>query len=87
MLDLPDAGAQISFAAALIENIKSLADNNWNGGRYATNWYADYRTARLWTTFGGRSRMPQILVAAHHPIAPLMDGNALRRDIQVARAA
>jgi hypothetical protein len=87
VLDLPDAGAQISFASALIENVKSLADNHWNGGRYATNWYGDYRTARSWTTSGGRSRMPQLLVAAHHPIAPLMDDNALRKEIQVAKAA
>jgi hypothetical protein len=87
VLDLPDAGAQISFASALIENVKSLADNGWNGGRYASDWYSDYRTARSWTTSGGRSRMPQLLVAAHHPIAPLMDENALRMEIQVAKAA
>jgi hypothetical protein len=87
VLDLPDAGAQMSFACALIENVKSLADNGWNGGRYAPNWYGDYRTARSWTTSGGRSRMPQLLVAAHHPIAPLMDENALRKEIQVAKAA
>ncbi len=87
ILDLPDAGAQVSFASALIENVKSLADNGWNGGRYASNWYSDYRTARSWTTSGGRSRLDQCLVAAHHPIAPLMDENALRRDIQVARVA
>ena len=87
VLDLPDAGAQISFAAALIENVKGLADNGWNGGTYASNWYNDYRTARSWTTSGGRSRMPQLLVAAHHPIAPLMDENALRKEIQVAKIA
>jgi hypothetical protein len=87
VLDLPDAGAQMSFASALIENVKSLADSGWNGGRYAPAWYSDYRTARSWTTSGGRSRMPQLLVAAHHPIAPLMDENALRKDIQVAKAA
>ena len=87
VLDIADAGAQISFAAALVENVKSLADAGWNGGRYAPNWYADYRTARSWTTSGGRSRMEQLLVAAHHPIAPLMDANALRREIQVAKAA
>ncbi|UCF05171.1 MAG: T9SS type A sorting domain-containing protein [bacterium] len=87
VLDLADAGAQISFASALIENVKSLADNGWNGGRYATDWYQDYRTARSWMTSGGRSRMPQLLVAAHHPIAPLMDENALHREIQVAKVA
>ncbi|MFH0779068.1 MAG: FlgD immunoglobulin-like domain containing protein, partial [Candidatus Eisenbacteria bacterium] len=87
VLDIPDAGAQISFASALIENVKSLADAGWNGGRYASNWYADYRTARSWTTSGGRSRMPQLMVAAHHPVAPLMDENALRREIEVQKAA
>ncbi|MCX5800139.1 MAG: T9SS type A sorting domain-containing protein [Candidatus Eisenbacteria bacterium] len=87
VLDLPDAGAQMSFAAALIENIKSLADAGWNGGRYAGTWYADYRTGRSWTTSGGRSRLSQLLVAAHHPIAPLMDQNALRKEIQVQKIA
>jgi len=88
ILDLADAGAQVSFAGALIENVTSLADAGWNGGRYAPDWYADYRTARSWwTTSGGRPRLDQVLVAAHHPIAPLMDENALRRDIQVAKAA
>ena len=87
VLDLPDAGAQVSFAAALIENVTSLGDAGWNGGRYASDWYADYRTARSWTTSGGRPRLDQVLVAAHHPIAPLMDENAFRRDIQVAKVA
>jgi hypothetical protein len=87
ILDLPDAGAQVSFAAALVENLKSLADAGWNGGRYAPNWYVDYRTARAWKTSGNRSRLEQLLVAAHHPIAPLMDENALRKEIQVQKAA
>ncbi len=87
VLDLPDAGAQVSFAAALIENVTSLADADWNGGRYAADWYSDYRAGRAWTTSGGRPRLDQVLVAAHHPIAPLMDENALRREIQVAKVA
>ena len=56
ILDIPDAGAQVSFAGSLIENIKSLGDAGWNGGRYAADWYSDYRTARSWTTSGGRPR-------------------------------
>ncbi|MDD3643635.1 MAG: hypothetical protein PHQ19_09265, partial [Candidatus Krumholzibacteria bacterium] len=87
ILDIPDAGAQVSFAAALVENVKSLADNGWNGGRYAADWYSDYRTARSWTTSGGRRRLDMVLVAAHHPIAPLIDENAFRREIEVAKAA
>ena len=87
ILDLPDAGAQVSFASALVENVKSLADAGWNGGRYSATWYNDYRTARSWKTSGNRSRLDQMLVAAHHPIAPLMDENALRREIQVQKVA
>jgi len=87
VLDIPDAGAQVSFAGALIENIKSLADAGWNGGRYAPDWYADYRAARSWTTSGGHSRLDQLIVAAHHPIAPLMDPEALRKEIEVAKVA
>lgn len=85
LLDLPDAGAQVSFASALGENIFSLADNGWNGGRYAPNWYNDYRTANGWTTSGGKSRCDMVLVSAHHPIAPLMDENAFRMELKVAK--
>jgi hypothetical protein len=87
LLDLPDAGAQVSFAAALVENVTSLGDAEWNGGRYAGDWYSQYRTARSWTTSGSHPRLAQLLVAAHHPIAPLMDANALRREIEVAKVA
>jgi hypothetical protein len=85
--DLDDAAAQVSFAAALVENVKSLGDAGWNGGRYASNWYNDYRTARAWKTSGNHSRLDQLVVAAHHPIAPLMDENAFRKELQVAKVA
>jgi hypothetical protein len=87
LLDLPDAGAQVSFAGALVENLFSLGDNNWNGGRYAPDWYRWYREARGWTTSGGRTRCDLLLVAYHHPIAPLMDENAFRMELRAAKAA
>jgi hypothetical protein len=87
ILDLADAGAQVSFAAALVENVKSLADAGWNGGRYAPAWYSDYRASRAWKTSGSRSRLDQLVVAAHHPIAPLVDENAFRKELQVAKIA
>ncbi|MBN1885773.1 MAG: T9SS type A sorting domain-containing protein [Candidatus Krumholzibacteriota bacterium] len=87
ILDLPDAGAQVSFAAALAENVGSLAAAGWNGGRYAPAWYAPYREARSWTTSGGRPRLEPVIVAAHHPIAPLMDERALAMELAVAKAA
>ncbi len=85
VLDLPDAGAQVSFAGALIENISSLADAGWNGGRYAPDWTSHYRTARGWTTSTGRPRLEPVLVGFHHAIAPLMDDVAFRMELACAR--
>uniref|UniRef100_A0A832HYW7 Carbohydrate binding module family 25 domain-containing protein n=1 Tax=Eiseniibacteriota bacterium TaxID=2212470 RepID=A0A832HYW7_UNCEI len=86
VLDLPDAGAQVSFAGALIQNVKSLADAGWNGGRYAPAWYAPYRQAMGWTTSGGRRRLEPVLVAFHHSINPLVDDAVFRRMLQTQKA-
>ena len=85
ILDLPDAGAQLSFAGALIENLNSLGSAGWNGGRYAGNWYQDTRTAMGWTTSGGHRRLEPVLVGFHHAIGPLLDDNALRMELAIAR--
>ncbi len=87
ILDLSDAGAQVSFAGSLIENITSLGDNGWNGGAYASNWYQWYREARGWTTSGGRPRCDMVLVGHHHAVNPLMDENAFRKEVQIQRCA
>lgn len=86
VLDLPDAGAQISFAGSLIQNVGSLGANGWNGGRYAANWYQPYRDAQAWTTSGGRRRLDPVLVGFHHPISPLLDETVFRRMIQTQKA-
>ncbi len=86
LLDLPDAGAQISFAGALMENLFSLGNSGWNGGRYSPAWYADYRTARSWTTSAGKPRLEPLVVGFHHGIAPLMDDNAFRMELACAQA-
>ncbi len=85
VLDLPDAGAQVSFAGALIENIFSLGNAGWNGGRYASNWYSHYRTAMGWTTSQGQRRLDPVLAGFHHAINPLLDDNALRMELACAR--
>ena len=85
VLHIPDAGAQVSYAAALIENVTSLGNAGWSG--YASDWYADYREARGWTTSGGNTRCDMVIVGAHHGINPLMDENAFRKEIQVHKAA
>jgi hypothetical protein len=73
MLDLPEAGAQVSFAGALKENLFSLGDAGWNGGRYAPDWYAHYRTARGWSNSAGNPRLEPLIVGFHHAIAPFDD--------------
>jgi hypothetical protein len=85
VLDLPDAGAQVSFAGALIENIFSLGNAGWNGGRYATNWYSHTRTAMGWSTSQGQRRLDPVLAGFHHAINPLLDDNALRMELACAR--
>jgi len=85
VLDLPDAGAQVSFAGSLIENIFSLGNAGWNGGRYASNWYGPYRTAMGWSTSQGQRRLEPVLAGFHHAINPLLDDNALRMELACAR--
>jgi len=62
ILDLPDAGAQVSFAGALIENINSLSSNGWNGGRYAPNWQNNFTTAMGWQTSAGKRRLEPVFI-------------------------
>jgi hypothetical protein len=84
--DLPDAGAQISFAGALIENLFSLGNAGWNGGRYASNWYQANRDAMGWTTSGGRRKLDPVVVGAHHAVNPLVDEAVFRRELQVHKS-
>lgn len=86
VLDLPDAGAQVSFAGALVENIFSLGQAGWNGGRYAVDWYAPYRQAMGWTTSAGKRRLDPVLAGFHHAIGPLLDENALAMELACGRA-
>ncbi len=85
--DVPDCGAQVSFAASLIENISSLSEAGWHGGAYGGDWRSDYREAALWTTSNGKPRLDLVGVGAHHAVNPLIDPLALRKEIQVQKAA
>lgn len=86
VLDLPDAGAQVSFAGSLVQNVQSLAGAGWNGGRYAGNWWQPYRDAMAWSTSGGRRRLDPVLVGMHHAINPLCDEQVFRRELQAQKA-
>jgi len=86
VLGHPDAGAQVSFAGSLIQNVQSLASAGWNGGRYAPNWHQPYRDAMAWTTSGGRRRLDPVIVGMHHAINPLCDEAVFRRELQAQKA-
>ena len=83
--DLSDMGAQVSFAGSLIENIQSLADAGWMGGRYPQNWYGSYREARSWTTSSGKSKCDMVGVGFHHAIAPLLPSFVFQMELKIQK--
>ncbi|MBC8479006.1 MAG: hypothetical protein H8D46_00965 [FCB group bacterium] len=76
-----NAGAQISYGGCLIENVMSLANHNSLG--YSPGWQNSFQEARSWLTTGGYPRLDVIIFPYHHSLAPLIDENALRKEIQI----
>lgn len=77
-------GAQISYSGGLIENITSLGNANQLG--YGPTWYASNRTARSWTTSGGKPRLDIVIFPFHHALLPLLDDDAVRKEIQLYKS-
>ena len=80
-----DAGAQISYMGCLAENVSSLGSHSSYG--YSPSWNSANQQARGWTTSGGQPRLDIVIVPYHHALAPLIDENALRKEIQLYQAA
>jgi hypothetical protein len=76
-----EAGAQISYSGGLIENIVSLGEVSQLG--YTPTWYQPNREARNWSTTGGRPRLDLVVFPFHHPLLPLCDDSAVRKEIQL----
>ena len=76
------AGAQVTFSGGLIENIQSLAEAGGQLG-YGANWNSWFREARGWSTGGGASvpRMDVVNFSFHHALLPLVDANAVRKEL------
>ncbi|MDP2360021.1 MAG: carbohydrate-binding protein [bacterium] len=81
----PLSGAQVSYAGCLIDNVASLGAAGALG--YSPAWNQPIRQARGWTTPGGFPRLDQVLTPYHHSIAPLLDEEALRMEIRIAKLA
>ncbi|MFA7331418.1 MAG: carbohydrate-binding protein [Candidatus Delongbacteria bacterium] len=81
----PSSGAQVSYAGCLIDNIASLGAHFSLG--YSPSWNQGIRQARGWLTPGGLPRLDLVLTPYHHSIAPLIDEEALRMEIRIAKLA
>ncbi len=78
------AGAQVTYSGGLIENITSLGNAGQLG--YASNWYSSNRSARGWTTSGGKPRLDVVIFPFHHGLLPLLDDDAVRKEIQLYKS-
>jgi len=75
------SGAQISYTGCLIENINSLSSNNSLG--YYSGWNNSFIESSNWMTPRMNPKLDIVIVPYHHPIAPLIDENTLRKEIQI----
>ncbi|GEM_PF-824747 len=75
-----ESGAQCTMSGSLLQNIKQLGDNGWNG--YSSGWTANGQ-ARTWHTPGGKPRLDFICIPAHHPIAAFADPRTLELEIRI----
>jgi hypothetical protein len=85
LLSYPNAGAQVNYSGALMENVQSLAANGWNGGNGAFNngWSNSFQTARSWTTSTGKPRLDLVNFTYHHALAPLVDDATLEMELRI----
>ena len=82
-MNQPDAGAQLSYAVSLIENVWSLGDHYSLG--YGPGWYTSIREAMGWRTTRGFRKLEPVGFAYHHALMPLVDRDARRKEIAVNR--
>ena len=77
---LPDAGAQLSISAGLMENLRSLgAKNQWG---YSAGWMNGYKEAIGWKTSGNFPRLDVVNFTWDHALSPLVSARTLKKQIQ-----
>ena len=77
----PNAGAQVNYSGALMENVQSLAAAGQLG--YGSGWSNGFQTARSWTTSSGKPRLDLVNFTYHHAIAPLVDDQTLEMELRI----
>ncbi len=83
LLGYANAGAQVSYSGALMENVQSLGSNGQLG--YAGNWNSYNQQARGWTTSGGKPRLDMVNFTYHHSLAPLLSDETLEMELRIHR--
>jgi len=81
LLGYGNAGVQVSFSGALIENVQSLASAGQLG--YGNGWNGNFTTARGWQTTGGKPRMDLVNFTYHHALAPLLSDETLEMELRI----
>ncbi len=81
ILWLPNAGVQVSYSGALMENVQSLGAAGQLG--YGSTWYQPNQQARGWTTSGGKPRMDLVNFTYHHALAPLVSDETLEMELRI----
>ena len=72
ILGYANAGAQVNYSGALMEDVQSLGSNNQSG--YARNWNTYNQQARARTTSAGRPRLDLVNFTHHHAhLRPVQD--------------
>lgn len=77
----PDAGAQLSYAGSLIEDVWSLGDHYSLG--YGPTWYSPIREAMGWANSRGKRKLEPVGFSYHHAFMPLIDRDARRKEIAI----
>ena len=78
-LDLPHAGAQISFSGSLIEDLDALAAA---GTGYGKDWPARYREGRGWKTALGNPRVDLVGFGYDHPLMAFLEPDEIRDQVR-----
>lgn len=79
----PNAGAQLTYSGALIENVRSLGNAGQLG--YGSGWSNAYRQARSWNTSNGHPRLDIVNFSYHHGLLPLLSERTVEMELRLMR--
>ena len=81
LLGYANAGVQVNYSGALMENVQSLASAGTLG--YGNGWNNNFQTAHSWTTSSGKPRMDLVNFTYHHALAPLLSDETLEMELRI----